>query len=227
MKMQSFKEVVDVDVLNSLGRAQEIDHEKEGKQLREITGAIKRTMRKKNLISLSAPGIGYNKRIFCIDFSDQEIKSFINPVIQYAEGIQLVREQCSSIPGKEFIVPRSPVIDVIYETPTGVIKTQRMKDVVAFVCQHEIHHLEGVTLEDIGLEIDSDWDEATEEERREVIEMYLDSLDLRQQYLDKVIEEDEELHIVSERLRFVEALAKGEIELAPNEENEEGETIEG
>ena len=39
-------------------------------------------MRKKGLISLSAPGIGYNKRIFCIDFSDQEIKSFIknNPV---------------------------------------------------------------------------------------------------------------------------------------------------
>ena len=223
MKMQSFKEVVDLDTLNSLGRAQEIDHEKEGKQLREITGAIKRTMRKKNLTSLSAPGIGYNKRIFCIDFSDQEIKSFVNPIIQHAEGIQLVREQCSSIPGKEFIVPRSTVIDVIYETPTGMIKTQRMKDVVAFVFQHEIHHLEGVTLEDIGLEIDSDWDEATEEERREVIDMYLDSLDLRQQYLDKVIEEDEELHIVSERLRFVEALAKGEIELMPNED----ETIEG
>ena len=223
MKMQSFKEVVDLDTLNSLGRAQEIDHEKEGKQLREITGAIKRTMRKKNLTSLSAPGIGYNKRIFCIDFSDQEIKSFVNPIIQHAEGIQLVREQCSSIPGKEFIVPRSTVIDVIYETPTGMIKTQRMKDVVAFVFQHEIHHLEGVTLEDIGLEIDSDWDEATEEERREVIDMYLDSLDLRQQYLDKIIEEDEELHIVSERLRFVEALAKGEIELMPNED----ETIEG
>lgn len=223
MKMQSFKEVVDLDALNSIGRAQEIDHEKEGKQLREITGAIKRTMRKKNLISLSAPGIGYNKRIFCIDFSDQEIKSFVNPIIQNAEGIQLVREQCSSIPGKEFIVPRSKVIDVIYETPTGMIKTQRMKDVVAFVFQHEIHHLEGVTLEDIGLEIDSDWDEATEEERREVIEMYLDSLDLRQQYLDKIIEEDEELHIVSERLRFVEALARGDIELVPKEE----ETIEG
>ena len=223
MKMQSFKEVVDLDTLNSLGRAQEIDYEKEGKQLREITGAIKRTMRKKNLTSLSAPGIGYNKRIFCIDFSDQEIKSFVNPIIQHAEGIQLVREQCSSIPDKEFIVPRSTVIDVIYETPTGMIKTQRMKDVVAFVFQHEIHHLEGVTLEDIGLEIDSDWDEATEEERREVIEMYLDSLDLRQQYLEKVIEEDEELHIVSERLRFIEALAKGEIELMPNED----ETIEG
>ena len=32
-------------------------------------------MKKHNLTSLSAPAIGYNKRIFCIDFSDKEIKT--------------------------------------------------------------------------------------------------------------------------------------------------------
>lgn len=220
MKVQTFKEVVSLGQLNSLGRAQEIDHEKEAKLLREAVANVKRTMRKKDLISLSAPGVGYNKRIFCIDFSDKEIKTFVNPVIQYADGLQLVREQCSSIPDKEFLVPRNTVIDLIYETPTGGIQTKRFKDVVAFVIQHEINHLEGVTLEDIGLEVDSDFDEATEEERQEIIEMYLDSLDLRQQYLEEVINDDEELHIVSERLRFIEALAKGEIALEELQEEE-------
>ena len=75
-------------------------------------------------------------------------------------------------------------------------------------------------MEDIGLEVDSDFDEATEEERQEIIEMYLDSLDLRQQYLEEVINDDEELHIVSERLRFIEALAKGEIALEELQEEE-------
>lgn len=218
--MLSYKEVLGLEELNKIGRAQEIDHEKEGKLLREITGNIKRTMRKKGLISLSAPGIGYNKRIFCIDFSDQEIKSFINPVITNAEGLQLVREQCSSIPGKEYLVPRNSTIDVIYETPTGVIQNKRLKDVVAFTFQHEIQHLEGVTLEDIGLEVDSDFDEATQEEREEIIEMYLDSLDLREQYLKEAINDNEELKIVYDRLRFAEALAKGEIAFEEQEEQE-------
>ena len=68
-------------------------------------------------------------------------------------------------------------VDIIYETPTGKIKTNRFSDVAAFVIQHEIDHLECVTLEDIGLEIESDFEEATQDERNEIINMYLDSLD--------------------------------------------------
>lgn len=205
------KPILNLTELNSLGRAQEINREKDGKLLREITANIKKTMRKNGLTSLSAPGIGYNKRVFCIDFSDQEIKTFINPVITNAEGLQLAKEICSSIPGKEYIRPRNTIVDIIYETPTGKIKTNRFSDIAAFVIQHEIDHLECVTLEDIGLEIESDFEEATQDERNEIINMYLDSLDLRQKDLDTEIESDDELKVVSERLKFTEALAKGEI----------------
>ena len=205
------KPILNLTELNSLGRAQEINREKDGKLLREITANIKKTMRKNGLTSLSAPGIGYNKRVFCIDFSDQEIKTFINPVITNTEGLQLAKEICSSIPGKEYIRPRNTTVDIIYETPTGKIKTNRFSDVAAFVIQHEIDHLECVTLEDIGLEIESDFEEATQDERNEIINMYLDSLDLRQKDLDTEIESDDELKVVSERLKFTEALAKGEI----------------
>ena len=41
--------------------------------------------------------------------------------------------------------------------------------------------------------------------------MYIDSLDLRQKYLEDTINSDEELKLVSDRLKFVEALARGDI----------------
>lgn len=205
------KEILSYGELDKLGRAQEISREKEDKLLKEIIANIKKTMKKNNLVSLSAPGVGYNKRVFCIDFSDNEIKTFINPVITYKSELGLTREICSSLPGKEYLLPRHKEVDIIYETPSGKIKTNRFKAEAAYVIQHEVDHLEGVTLMDIGLEIDYDFDEASEEERQEIISMYLDSLKKRQDILNEEIDSNDELKIVSDRLKFSEMLARGEI----------------
>lgn len=216
--MNEKKIITNLDELNELGRAQEIDLEKENKLVREITSNLKKVMRKGNITALSAPAIGYNKRIFCVDFSDSEIKTFINPLISYAEGLQLSREECTSIPGKQYIRPRNTIVDIYYQTPTGEIKNNRFEGVAATVFQHEIDHLEGITLEDIGLEVDNDFDEATQEEREEIINMYLDSLDLRRKDLNEEINSDEELKLVADRFRFIEALTRGDITLEPLEE---------
>lgn len=220
------KQILSYDELDKLGRAQEINREKEDKLLKEIISNIKKTMKKNSLVSLSAPGIGYNKRVFCIDFSDNEIKTFINPVITYKSELGLTREICSSLPDKEYLLPRHKEVDIIYETPSGKIKTNRFKAEAAYVIQHELDHLEGVTLSDIGLEIDSDFDEASEEERQEIISMYLDSLEKRQNLLNEEINSNDELRTVSDRLKFSEMLARGEItfenidELTKNREDE-------
>ena len=214
MKLPSVKPIItDLSELDKLGRAEEIDITKENKLMREIVANIKRAMRKNNLVSLSAPAIGYNKRIFCIDFSDKEIKTFINPLMPRAEGLELTREVCSSIPGKEFIRPRNSLVEIIYQTPTGAIKTRIFKGLASHVVQHELDHLEGITLADIGLEIDSDFDEATDEERFEIINMYLDSLDITRDELVKDIEDDDELKKQYEADKFMEMLAKGKIEV--------------
>lgn len=205
------KRILTYSELDSLGRSQEISRENDGELLKEIISNLKKTMKKNGLVSLSAPGIGYNKRIFCLDFSDNEIKTFINPVIVDKTELKLAREVCSSLPGKEYIIPRHFEIDIIYETPTGKIKTNRFKDVASYVVQHEIDHLEGVTLEDIGLEVDNDFDLATEEEQQEIITMYLESLEKRQNILDEEINNDKELSVISDRLKFTEALASGKI----------------
>lgn len=205
------KPILSYEELDKLGRAQEISRENEDELLKEIIANIKKTMKKNNLVSLSAPGIGYNKRVFCVDFSDNEIKTFINPVITNKTEMKLAREICSSLPGEEYLLPRHYEVDIIYETPSGKIKTNRFKDVAAYVMQHEVDHLEGVTIKDIGLELDPDFDDATDEERQEIISMYLDSLVKRQSLLDEEINSDSELKTVSDRLRFSEMLAKGEI----------------
>lgn len=205
--------ITDLVELDNLGRAEEIDPRKENKLMREIISNVKRTMRKNNLVSLSAPAIGYNKRIFCIDFSDKEIKTFINPLVTNLSGMELTREVCSSIPGKEFIRPRNSTIDIIYTTPQGMIKSNSFKGLAASVIQHEIDHLDGITLADIGLEIEDDFNTATDEEKFEIINMYLDSLDMTREDLIKDFQQDENLRQEYEADKFMEMLGQGKIKL--------------
>lgn len=201
------------DELKISGRAVEIDIKTENKEMRDIIKEIKDTMRKKNLKSLSAPAIGYNKRIFCIDFSDLEIKTFINPIIVEAKGISLSKETCTSIPGKIFIRPRNNDLAVVYQSPTGKVESRQIVGMAAYVFQHEMDHLDGILLSDIGLEIDDDFEKASEEDRMEVINAYLDCLDLKQKEISTEIENDPELKQISDASKFMESVYKGETEL--------------
>ena len=223
MKVTTKPIITDLCELDKLGRSEEVQLNDDNKLIREITANIKRTMRKNNLVSLSAPAIGYNKRIFCIDFSDKEIKTFINPLVTRVEGIELTREVCSSIPGKEFIRPRNSLVEVMYQTPLGKIKSRIFKGLAAHVIQHEMDHLDGITLADIGLEIEDDFNDATDEERFEIINMYLDSLDLTKSELEKDFTQDESLRKEYEADKFVELLAQGKIEVTALQAEEEKE----
>ena len=127
--------------------------------------------------------------------------------------MELTREVCSSIPGKEFIRPRNSTIDIIYTTPQGMIKSNSFKGLAASVIQHEIDHLDGITLADIGLEIEDDFNTATDEEKFEIINMYLDSLDMTREDLIKDFQQDENLRQEYEADKFMEMLGQGKIKL--------------
>lgn len=200
-------------------RAEEIDYEKEYSLMKEVIAKIKKTMKKNNLTSLSAPAIGYNKRIFCIDFSDKEIKTFINPMVLLTQGMELTREVCSSIINKEFIRPRHTSIDIIYQRPDGTIKQNQFKGMAATVIQHELDHLDAITLNDIGLEIDSDFDEATDEERFAITDMYLKHLSEKHDNLVNEIEQDNTAKIMYEAETISELLAQGKIKFEPLDED--------
>ena len=84
--MNNVKEIItDVDALSNW--SVEIDTRKEGKLCQEIILALKATMREKNLQSLSAPQIGYNRRIFCLRFGDSDYRTFIIPILFSIAGL--------------------------------------------------------------------------------------------------------------------------------------------
>ena len=202
--------ITDVEKLSV--RADEVDVRKDNNTTREITVALKNTIRENNLLSLSAPQIGYDKRIFVINFNG-DLRTFINPMITNVKGFELSRETCTSIPDKTYIRPRHNDIQVIYQTPLGKIESKQFMGAAAKVFQHCIDHLDGLLLSDIGLEIDEMFDNATEEERMEVINMYLDSLDIKQKEVDKEIQEDNELKKIAEGIEFIEKVQKGEVQI--------------
>ena len=211
MKFKDAKPILD-NIENEIElskRSEEINVLLENKLVREIVTALKATLEKENLISLSAPAIGYQKRIFCIKFKE-EIKTFINPVIIKANGLQLSKERCSCIKEKEFIIPRNNDLTVMYQKQLGKIETRQIVGLSAFVFQHELQHLDGVLLSDIGMELDEHWDSFSDEEKQTIINWYLDSLDLKEQEINKEIQEDEDAKQLSDAIDFIESVNSGE-----------------
>ena len=206
------KEIItDLDKLSD--RCDEIDVRKENQLMRDIILDLKQTLRENPTgVGLAANQIGYDKRIFIINFNG-DLRTFINPVISQVKGFTLNRESCLSLPGKSFIRPRHNEINVIYQTPLGKTESRKIVGLAAYVFQHELDHLDGLTLADIGLEVGEDFDKASEEEKNEVINAYLDSLDIKQKQVEKEIQEDETLKKTSDAINFIEKLQKGKVEL--------------
>ena len=215
--MKLVKDIV-TDELQLSERAVEIDVRTQATEMREIIKALKDTMREKGLSSLSAPAIGYNRRIFCIDFKDSEIKTFINPIIAQARGMQLSIEKCVCIPDKEFMRPRNNDLMIIYQRPTGQIENRQIVGMSAIVFQHELDHLDGLLISDVGIEIDEDFHNATEEEQQEIINAYLDALDIKKKEIDTEINTNPELKQLSDGIDFMESVYKGETKIEPIKE---------
>ena len=187
-----------------------IDPKKEGKLCQQIIGELKATMRAKDLEYLTAPQIGYNRRIFCVRFNNNDYRTFINASISNMAKMTIARETCYSIPEKRFIIPRYNMLEVMYFTPLGAVEVRKIVGRSAWVIHHCVDHLDGSLTSDIGLEIDEMFDNATDEEREEVIKMYMESLDIRQKQLREEIENDEELKKMDDAINFMESVRKGE-----------------
>lgn len=202
-------------------RCEEVNIKTENEMVRRIVLDLKDTIRNNNeCVGLAANQIGYDKRIFCINFSG-DIRSFVNPIIANAKGLTLSREKCMSVPGKEYLVPRNTEIEVHYLTPLGKVESRKIFGYAANIFQHELNHLDGALISDIGLEITEEYEKASEEEKSELIKAYLESLDLKAKEINKEIEEDKDLKQINDAIKFTEGLVKGEVEVETEKFNDE------
>lgn len=134
-------------------RSEPVEH---GERCRELVDAMFEAMAYPLGIGLAAPQIGERKRIIICQVPHKKGSKLtsvtkhviINPVITWQKGqMVLGREGCLSFPGDSVLVPRWPRITVEgFDLRWNPIKVGA-KGLVARVLQHEIDHLDGVTLE--------------------------------------------------------------------------------
>lgn len=182
---------------------------------------LKQTLREhKEGVGLAAPQIGKNIRIFIINFNG-DMRAFINPLFTHTSDVVLSREGCLSLPGKQYLVPRFNDIKVKYQNPQGNYLESHLIGMAAHILQHELDHLDGISLDAIGLEIDDDFDNASEEDKDKIIQMYLDSLKRREEKLNEEIDDNPELKKMRDGIKFIQKVQSGEITVEQKELTED------
>jgi peptide deformylase len=189
----------------------------------EIISKIKEVMAANTeLLALSAPQIGINKRIFCLRFNDQ-IKTFINPIITKKKGLNIVIETCASMPSKEIVIGRPEEITVVYYNDDFKYEDNKLIGVAASLFDQQAQLLDGMLPSDLGLVSDIEEDGKVEEEDlEEIIPFYKDTfLPSKLASVNSVIEGDEEAQKIYKQLKFTEGVINGRIAVVESEEDTE------
>ena len=102
-------------------------------------------------VGLAAPQIDEPVRIVVVDVSEHPraassngLLLLVDPMIVAAEGSEVAREGCLSIPDLTANVRRATEITVRAKTPTGEARRLTSEGFEARCLQHEIDHLDGV-----------------------------------------------------------------------------------
>lgn len=178
-----------------------------------VKALISKLKKYPELYALSAPQIGIKERVIVFKYKNNIYKEYINPRIFKSEGYHLIREKDISSPDKEFISVRPSIIYVEYQTKDAKPETNVLKDNSAEVFDRLINYLDGIPLEDYGLEVLEGFDEASEDEREEVINMYLKSLKTRSNLLEENIQEDKDARELRNAINFMEQVDEGKVTL--------------
>lgn len=140
------------EVLTQIAR--EVTEEEFGLELQEYTARLLETMYAANGVGLAAPQVGDSRRIIVVD-AGQELASeyssgfrcLINPfVVEQSEEVIKSEEGCLSVPYLYVAVERPISVRVNYRTPSGDTVVEDFDGFMATKVQHEIDHLNGITL---------------------------------------------------------------------------------
>lgn len=186
----------------------------------EIIKKIKDVMEvNPELLALSAPQIGIKKRIFCLRFNDQ-IKTFINPIITKKKGLNIVIETCASLPGKEIVIGRPEEVTVVYYNDEFKYEDNKLIGVAASMFDQQAQILDGVLPSELGLVSDIKEDGKIEEsDLIEIIPFYKDTfLPSKFERLKQAIDLDEESSKAFNQLKFTEGVINGRIAVVEPEE---------
>ena len=103
-------------------------------------------MYQSNGIGLAANQIGYNRRMFVMDTSNERNKpqTFINPIVLSKNNKKVKHtEGCLSCPGELVTLQRSITVDLEWTCRHGKLQHKTFSYLPSKVVQHEMDHLNG------------------------------------------------------------------------------------
>ena len=179
-----------------------------------IIGKIKEVMEADStILALAAPQIGIDSRIFCIRFNDQ-IKTFINPIVTKKGKYEIKPETFVSMPGKEILITRPEELTVVYYTDEFKYEENKLLGSAARLFDQHCQLLDGVTPAELGLVSDVETDgslaDLSEDEIAQVIDIYKQFIKAKSSALQTEIQQDPELEKAYKQLKFTEKVITGE-----------------
>lgn len=121
-----------------------------GQPIVDLAAAMARTMHLAPGIGLAAPQVGQPLRLITVDLSvgenPEELLVVVNPRILEAEGLEEGEEGCLSVPGYSLAIPRSIRLLLVGTRLDGSELRAEFAGLKARVLQHEIDHLDGLTI---------------------------------------------------------------------------------
>lgn len=180
----------------------------------DVIGKLKEAMdADKTILALTAPQIGIDSRIFCIRFNDQ-IKTFINPIVTKKSKYEIKPESFVSMPGKEILITRPEELTIVYYTEEFKYEENKLLGAAARLFDQSCQLLDGVTPADLGLVSDVETDgslaDLSEEEITQVVEIYKQFIKTKGEALQREIKEDPEVEKAYKQLQFTEKVINGE-----------------
>lgn len=118
------------------------------RKLKETARDLATKRRRWGGIGLAAPQAGLDMRLICIRDDLFPAEFMVNPVILTQTGEISFEEGCLSTPGIKVSVPRAQTVTVGYQDLEGRQRTHGFAGLHAVVAQHEIDHLNGLTILD-------------------------------------------------------------------------------
>lgn len=207
--------VADLDVLRTPAEPLKFISENgiEREEGDKIIAALHKAMAEDSSITaLAAPQIGENKRIFCIRF-DENIKTFIDPIIIKKSNFAVAPEVFLSMPGKEILISRPEEITVVYYTADFKYEENKLLGPAARIFDQCVQLLEGILPDDLGLvsdiEADGSLSDLTEDEAAELLEFYKTYVATKAGIMTDQIKNDPELRDQYRQLDFAERVTTG------------------
>jgi len=105
-------------------------------------------MQKEGGIGLAANQVGERTRVFVIEIDGKRWTCFNPQVLDYSNDLTEFNEGCLSFKGETCIIKRPAVITVSYYNHSGIEHIETLDGLAARCFQHELDHLNGITMHD-------------------------------------------------------------------------------